>query len=226
MSQPPIDLLPESIRARSQAAVVAGRYIAVLLIASMLLLVPATHSRFQLESARDRMRAAEEQADLVLTAEAKASQLRDELRETRVFIDRYEHLAMPIPMSRLIATITNELPASATLDRIDLNAAGRNARGLVRRRGLRDNSESPQRLLIGELSGFAASDRDVADFVERLDSLGLCRQVSLDFSRTRNIRGRSAREFRVSFRIDLDRAYEVVDREPARASMSKTRHVQ
>ncbi len=226
MSQPPIDLLPESLRARSQAAVVAGRYIAALLIASMLLLVPATHSRFQLDSARDRMQAAEEQANLVLTAEAKASQLRDELRETGVFIDRYEHLAMPIPMSRLIATIINELPASATLDRIDLNAAGRNARGLVRRRGLRDNSESPQRLLIGELSGFAASDRDVADFVERLESLGLCRQVSLDFSRTRNIRGRSAREFRVSFRIDLDRAYEIVDPEPARASMSKTRHVQ
>ncbi len=226
MSQPPIDLLPESIRARSQAAVVAGRYIAALLIASMLLLVPATHSRFQLESAHDRMRAAEEQADLVLTAEAKASQLRDELRETRVFIDRYEHLAMPIPMSRLIATITNELPPSATLDRIDLNAAGRNARSSVRRRGLRDNAESRQRFLIGELSGFAASDRDVADLVERLESLGLCRQVSLDFSRTRNIRGRSAREFRVSFRIDLDRAYEVVDREPARTSMSKTRHVQ
>ena len=226
MSQPPIDLLPESLRARSQAAVVAGRYIAALLIASMLLLVPATHSRFQLESARDRMRAAEEQADLVLTAEAKASQLRDELRETRVFIDRYEHLAMPIPMSRLIATITNELPPSATLDRIDLNAAGRNARSSVRRRGLRDNAESPQRFLIGELSGFAASDRDIADLVERLESLGLCRQVSLDFSRTRNIRGRSAREFRVSFRIDLDRAYEVVDREPTRTSMSKTRHVQ
>ena len=226
MSQPPIDLLPESIRARSQAAVVAGRYIAALLIASMLLLVPATHSRFLLESAHDRMRAAEEQADLVLTAEAKASQLRDELRETRVFIDRYERLAIPIPMSRLIATITNELPPSATLDRIDLNAAGRNARSSVRRRGLRDNAESLQRFLIGELSGFAASDRDVADLVERLESLGLCRQVSLDFSRTRKIRGRSARQFRVSFRIDLDRSYEVVDREPVRASMSKTRHVQ
>ncbi len=226
MSQPPIDLLPESIRARSQAAVVAGRYIAALLIASMLLLVPATHSRFQLESARDRMRAAEEQADLELTPQAKASQLRDELRETPVIIDRYEHLAMPIPMSRLIATITNELPPSATLDLIDLNAAGRNARSSVRRRGLRDNAESPQRFLIGELSGFAASDRDVADLVVWLESLGLCRQVRLDFSRTLNIRGRSAREFRVSFRIDLDRAYEVVDREPARTSMSKTRHVQ
>ena len=192
----------------------------------MLLLVPATHSRLLLASARDRVRAAEEQADLVLTAEARANQLRNELRETRVFIDRYEHLAMPIPMSRLIATITNELPPSATLDRIDLNAAGRNATRNVRRRGLGDGAESPQRILIGELSGFAASDRDVADLVARLESLGLCRQVSLDFSRTRNIRGRSARQFRVSFRIDLDKAYEVVDREPARASMSKTRHVQ
>ncbi len=226
MSQPPIDLLPESIRARSQAAVVAGRYIAALLIASMLVLVPATHSRLQLESARDRMRASEAQADLVLTAEAKASQLRDELRETRVFIDRYEHLEMPIPMSRLIATITNELPPSATLDRIDLNAAGRNTKRAVRRRGLSDGAESPQRILIGELSGFAASDREVADLVARLESLGLCRQVRLDFTRTRNIRGRSAREFRVSFRIDLDKAYEIVDREPARASMSKTRHDQ
>ena len=33
MTQRPIDLLPDAIRARSQAGVVAGRYVAALLIA-------------------------------------------------------------------------------------------------------------------------------------------------------------------------------------------------
>ncbi|MHC4414851.1 MAG: PilN domain-containing protein [Planctomycetota bacterium] len=213
MKQRPIDLLPDSVRARSQAGVVAGRYVVALLSAVAVLVVTGTHSRLALDRARERMQIAEEQADLALAAEAEAARLRRELDDTSEFIRRYELMALPLEISRVIATITNDLPSSASIDRFDFYAGTPKSRRSVRSRGV-NNDEPQPRVLTGELSGFAATDRDVAEIVTKLEALGLAQQVSLDFSRTRAVRGRGAREFRISFRVDLDVEYDVVDRGP------------
>jgi hypothetical protein len=227
MTQGQIDLLPDAIRARSQAGVVAGRYVAALLIAVVLLGLTATHSRLMLDLARDRLRVAEEQADIVLAAEAKAARLRRSLEDTRDYIRRYERIALPLEISRVIATIINELPASATLDRIDLHAGTRQHNRTSRGRGAVRPDEPLPRSLTGELSGFAATDQDVAGVVANLEGLGLFGQVSLDFSRTRAVRHRNAREFRISFRADLDARYEVEDlTEPDRRQEEQTAHVE
>ena len=211
MTQRPIDLLPDSIRARSQAGVVAGRYVAALLIGVVLLGLTATHSRLMLDLARDRLRVAEEQADIVLSAEARAARLRRSLNDTRDYIRRYEWIALPLEVSRVIATVINELPASATLDRIDLQAGARQRNRSTRSRGAVRPDDPLPRVLKGELSGFAATDQDVAQIVANLEALGLFGQVSLDFSRTRTVREHNAREFRISFQADLDLRYEVED---------------
>ena len=67
------------------------------------------------------------------------------------------------------------------------------------------------RVLTGELSGFAATDQDVAQLVANLEHVGVFEQVSLDFSRTRSVRGHNAREFRISLRSDLDVRYDLVE---------------
>lgn len=211
MSQGPIDLLPEAIRARSQAGIVAGRYVAALLIAVVLLGLTATHSRLMLDLARQRATVAEEQADLVLAAEAKAHTLRAKLENTTGFIDRYELIAMPLDVSRVIATVVNRLPESASIDRVDLIAGARRASRSSRSRTSSPAEQMGPRLLNGELSGFAASDQDIAQIVANLESLSLFQQVSLDFSRTRMVRNVNAREFRISFFVDLDVIYEVED---------------
>jgi hypothetical protein len=211
MTQRPIDLLPDAIRARSQAGMVAGRYVAALLIGVVLLGLTATHSRLMLDLARDRLRVAEEQANIVLSAEAKAARLRRSLNDTRDYIRRYELIALPLEISRVIATIINELPASATIDRIDLQTGTRQRNRSTRGRGSVRPDEPLPRMLKGELSGFAATDQDVAEMVTNLDGIGLFGQVSLDFSRTRTVRERNAREFRISFQADLDLRYEVDD---------------
>ena len=218
MTQRPIDLLPDSIRARSQAGVVAGRYVVSLLIAVVLLGLAATHSRLMLDLARQRLRVAEEQADIVLSAEAKGDQLRQMLDNTRNFIRRYELIAMPLEISRVLATLINALPETATLDRIDLYAgvvrSGRSARG---RRN--DDAEGPApRSLSGELSGFALTDQEVAELVNNLMDIGLFREVSLDFSRSRTVRGKKARGFRISFSTDLNARFDVLDPQEAEAS--------
>ncbi len=210
MTQHAIDLLPDVIRARSQAGVVAGRYIVSLIIAVVLLGLAATHSRLMLDLARQRLRVAEEQADIVLSAEATATNLRETLDATSEYIRRYELIAMPVEISRVVATLVNLLPESTTLDRIDIKAgtpnAGRSARGRARK-----GAGPARRSLTGELSGFALSDLQVAELVARIEDIGLFDQVSLDFSRSRTVRGVQARGFRISVRADLDVKFEVTD---------------
>ena len=228
MTQPLIDLLPDSIRARSQAGVVAGRYVVSLLIAVVLLGLAATHSRLMLELARQRLRVAEEQADIVLSAEAKADHIRQMLDDTRNYIRRYELIALPLEISRVLATVINAMPETATLDRIDLHAgvvrSGRSARG--RTHGETDGPVP--RALGGELSGLALTDHEVAEFVNNLIDIGLFQQVSLDFSRSRSVRGKSARGFRISFHTDLDARFDILDLNDEEASTRRhgTAHVQ
>ena len=214
MTQHAIDLLPDVIRARSQAGVVAGRYIVSLIIAVVLLGLAATHSRLMLDLARQRLRVAEEQADIVLSAEATATNLRETLDATSEYIRRYELIAMPVEISRVVATLVNLLPESTTLDRIDIKAgtpnAGRSARGRARK-----GAGPARRSLTGELSGFALSDLQVAELVARIEDIGLFDQVSLDFSRSRTVRGVQARGFRISVRADLDVKFEVTDLQEA-----------
>jgi len=210
MTQHAIDLLPDVIRARSQAGVVAGRYVVSLIIAVVLIGLAATHSRLMLDLSRQRLRVAEEQADIVLSAEATATHLRETLDATSEYIRRYELIAMPIEVSRVVATLVNLLPASATLDRIDIKAGTPNAGRSARGRG-RQGKGPARRSLTGELSGFALTDLQVAELVARIEDIGFFDQVSLDFSRSRTVRGVRARGFRVSFRADLDVKFEVTD---------------
>ncbi len=210
MTQLAIDLLPDAIRARSQAGIVAGRYVVSLLIAVVLVGLAATHSRLMLDLARQRLRVAEEQADIVLSAEATATNLRETVDAMSEYIRRYGLIAMPIEISRVVATLVNLLPESATLDRIDIKAgtpnAGRSARGRARK------GDGPaRRSLTGELSGFALTDLQVAELVARIEDIGFFDQVSLDFSRSRTVRGVKARGFRISVRADLDVKFEVID---------------
>ena len=213
MRQPPIDLMPEYILARSQAGVVAGRYLAALLLPVVVLLGPATHSRFALEDAEMRNRVAEQAAKAALDSEANANNIRADLQKNIDYIRRYEIVAMPLETSRLIATIINDLPPSASLDRIDLAVSWSRIRRPVRGSSS-PTPEQPPRSLGGELEGFAATDEDVADIVARLRALGICERVQLDYSRRRDVRGHIAREFRISFRISLDAVFEIVEREP------------
>ena len=51
MKQAPIDLMPDSIRARSQAGAVVRRYVIAMLLGAAVLIAPATHARLMLRNA-------------------------------------------------------------------------------------------------------------------------------------------------------------------------------
>ena len=212
-----IDLLPEGIDARSRAGQRMGRFGSASAVVIIMLVVAATHSRWALHRAQVDLFNTSAQATEILSIEAKARTLQRVLTDSEQFIDMYKKVVMPIDASAVLATVIRNLPESATLDQIDLNAAVRPATRSPRSKADTRNDGPAPRILNGEVSGFAASDQHIAELVSRLSGTPPFKDVSLDFSRTREVRGQSAREFRVSFRIDLETAYRLAnaaDRSP------------
>ena len=54
-----------------------------------------------------------------------------------------------------------------------------------------------------------ASDGDIATLVQLIGSRDPFAEVNLDYSRSRSVRDRPARDFRLSFVVDMDHAFEV-----------------
>jgi hypothetical protein len=234
MKQHPLDLLPEAIYERSQAGLRTGRLLCVLTIIVAAVVVTATHSRLAVRSEEDRLARASSKANEAFTIEARAKQLRQELAHIERFTNLYDSIAYPLEISSIVATVINQLPSSITLDQIDLTAGVRQTRSAARSRGAEPttgkgasgaDASAPPRQLVGELSGFGVSDEHIAQLVRSLETMALFGDVSLDYSRTRVVRGVSAREFRLSFRVDLDARYVVLGEESPASDPERTAHV-
>lgn len=206
--QPLIDLMPESIRRQCEMGARTGQLIGAIVVGVLIVVVMATQARWQLDRERERYALANERAETVQRAQQEATALNRQLAEVKAYMDMYERLALPLDISAIIATIVNELPPSITIESLDMEASERRAPRAAR--SVPGEAQRPPRLLVGELSGFAQTDDDIARLVMRLQNRDGFDAVTLDFTRTRLVRESIAREFRMSFRIDLDRPYEVI----------------
>lgn len=215
MAQHSIDLLPGSIRARSQAGVRTGRLIVGATAMLVMMLVFAVHSLMTLANSQEALFATAMRAERVFETEAKILELKARLKRTNEYIEMYDRIATPVPLSAVMATVINNLPESVTLDQFDIDAGARAITRSPRAKGVENKEEIPPRVVHGEVSGFAASDLQIAELVARLTAHPLYRDVNLDFSRTRDVNKRDAREFRLSFKIDLDVPYQITFRGPA-----------
>ncbi len=212
MRQHLVDLLPDSIRTRSEAGMVIGRYITIGVGVVIVLVALSTHAHFRLESVERAYKAAEEKSRLVLAVEAEAKRLRTALNDLAFSIKQYDRIAPSLRMSDLQTLIISQVPPGVTIESMNLEVTHTQAAFDPR---LPDGGKSgPKREVRGELKGFASTDIDWADLISRLDALDLLTAVNPDNSRTRVVRGKQAREFTVSFRVDLDRIYEVVYLDP------------
>jgi hypothetical protein len=96
------------------------------------------------------------------------------------------------------------LPESATIESFELDATS-----LIAVSARSDsNATDPPRRVSGEIDGFAASDEDVARFVDALRARPFFRGVRVVTTRHRELGGADevAREFRIAFEVDLDAA--------------------
>ena len=198
-----INLLPASIREKTQAGVRAGRVIAAALAVTAVLIVTGTHSRIVVDHAEDRLTITEGRADEAMRLEAEETVLTRRIEELQTYIDAYTTVAPAIRVSDVIATVVQALPESATLEEIVANVE----RVRLVPNGIIDGKDTGR--LRVEILGFAVSDADIATLVSELGRTTPFEDVGLDFSRSRQVRGHRAREFRLSLHVDLSRAYTV-----------------
>jgi hypothetical protein len=209
MNQHSIDLLPDSIRVRSQAGLRTGRFIASACVMAMVLIGFAVHSLVVLVRAQEDLFTTASQTEKAFEAEARILELRAAMKRSHSFIEVYDRIAAPVDVSSVMATVINNLPESVTLDQFDIDAGARAITRSPRAKGVETKEAIPARVLHGEISGFAATEQRIAELVVRLKETPPFRDVNLDFSRTRDVNGRDAREFRLSFKIDFDSSYDV-----------------
>ena len=146
-----------------------------------------------MNSAVEHLVISQSRANSALELEVDATSL--ELKKARLetFIDRYNKEKTVFAMGDIVATITNMLPDSFTLEDISLDIV----------------QTEKGKAISGRLAGFAATDETIASLVSALQAQDPFAFVSMDYSKSRTIRGQRAREFRVSFLIDLESDWEV-----------------
>lgn len=207
--QPLIDLMPESVRKQCELGMRTGRIVGSVAAGILIVIVLATQARWTLDREQQRHAKAIEKAAAVHDAQQQANALMKQLSELRAYTDIYDRVALPIKSSAVIATIINQLPPGITLENLDIEAGERRIPRTSR--SVTGDSNQPSRMLLVVVSGFALTNDDISLLMMRLRNLDGFDGVTLDFNRTRQIREVMAREFRMSFHLDLDRPYQVVD---------------
>ncbi|MAI67433.1 MAG: hypothetical protein CMJ26_06115 [Phycisphaerae bacterium] len=188
-----MNLLPEQYVERSKNKARSNR-VAVAIIATLCVVAAvATHSRLSMNSAVEHLVVAQSRANSALELEIDATSLELSKARLEAFIVRYNDEKVVFAMGDIVATLTNMLPPSMTLEDIALDIV----------------ETEDGKGIIGRIAGFASSDETIATLVSLLQNQEPFGSVSMDFSKSKIVRGIRARSFRVSFLIDLENDWEV-----------------
>lgn len=188
-----MNLLPEKYVERSRNKARSGRVAVAIIFTLCVVSAIATHSRLSMNSAVEHLVIAQSRANSALELEVDASSLEIQKANVETFIERYNKENVVFAMGDIVATITNLLPLAISLEDLSLDIV---------------ETESGSGIS-GRLAGFASSDEVIAELVTSLQSHEPFGSVSMDFSKSKTVRGNRAREFRVSFMIDLENDWEV-----------------
>jgi Tfp pilus assembly protein PilN len=187
-----MNLLPEQYIKRSQIHALSNMLTIGIIVTLCIVTVVILHSRLLLDSSTTRFFNAQAEADDALELEIDASSLESRKKILDTFFERYQKYENVFPMADLVATISNLIPDAMTLEELSLDIIKtKTGKGIS-----------------GRLAGFALSDETIALIVNALSEQELFESVSMDFSRSRDVRDSRVRGFRISFYIDLSRSWE------------------
>lgn len=187
-----MNLLPEQYIKRSQIHALSNMLTIGIIVTLCIVTVVILHSRLLLDSSTTRFFNAQAEADDALELEIDASSLESRKKILDTFFERYQKYENVFPMADLVATISNLIPDAMTLEELSLDIIKtKTGRGIS-----------------GRLAGFALSDETIALIVNALSEQELFESVSMDFSRSRDVRDSRVRGFRINFYIDLSRSWE------------------
>jgi hypothetical protein len=214
MSMRRIDLMPADIRARAEAGQRLRRTIGFCLAVAVLAGGATTWSSIRAEqTGRDLIRL-EAMARQSLELESQTIACAKAARDIESAVRDYRAVALPMPVSSLLAGIVEALPPGSTLESLSMEYDDGH------RIGADDNVH---RRLLGAIEGYAATDEDVATVARRMSGQPAFEDVRLEASRSRTVRGRPARGFSILFTVDLDRAFIVQRPEDVRQDEAMAR---
>lgn len=188
-----MNLLPTRYRERSLGQARSSRVAIAAIVALGAAVALATHARLSSSSSQTRLLAAQVRADGARAVETSATRLELAKIKLERFVDSYHREELPLPMGDLLATIAGVLPASVTVEELRLDLV----------------DDDGTRRIDARLEGFARSDVEVTELVERLANREPFTGVTMDFSRSRSVRGATARGFRIGFHVNLDEVWEI-----------------
>ncbi|MDP7029531.1 MAG: PilN domain-containing protein [Phycisphaerales bacterium] len=198
MTNRDIDLMPKDVRARAEAGQRVRRAVGVCLVIAGLAGGAATWAHIRSERASSELVRLEAMASQSLELESQAAACGHAAEAIESAIHDYHAVALPMPVTSLVAGIVESLPSGGTLESLSI------AYDDGRRLGA--DEASPRRLL-GTIEGFASTDEDVAVLARRLAAQSPFENVRLEASRSKVVRGRPARGFSILFGITLDRTF-------------------
>ena len=199
-----MDLRPLDVRNRVRDATERLRVARLAVVAGGLLSIAWGSGAWRLSVARADHQNATIRAENVVGMEAELAKMRGDLERSGRELAAWRTVTMPFDTGALIDSIVADLPASATLESLVLDAGSLIAipAGGARR------GEPTFRRVEGEIEGFAVSDEAVAALVDALRSRPFMNGVRVVTTRHRELTGEGevAREFRVAFELDLEAA--------------------
>jgi len=200
-----LDLLPAEVRTRIQRGRLTRRLMfAAIGVTTLMLATVGAADWVHRHSARV-LREARQTAAGAVAIEAEMRQLELQRKVANDLLEQQRSLAVTVPASGLIHAVSSALPAGSLLETIELKFLHIQGEPRKGRRAVR--TERDPREMQGEIAGLAASDADVGTIVDALAKVAPISNVSLESSRSREFRGKSAREFRITFRVDLERRW-------------------
>ena len=202
-----INLIPLRVRERVSGVRASRRMKAMAVSIGAVALGVAAVARTMDARSTAQLSAARASSAPVIALEQELTALRAERSAIGGQVETQRALAVAIPASAVIHAVSTSLPAGAVLERIDLDFV--NVQGTTKKIRRTAKDEPTPRELQGEIAGIAANEADVGKLVDGLAALTPMSQVSLESSRSREFRGRNAREFRVHFKVDLDRRWKL-----------------
>ena len=182
-----MNLLPEHYIERSKNRVRSSRVAIMIIVTLASVVAVATHSRISVNSATEKLIVAQARANGVIEIEVDATTLELKKEKLKTFVDKYQEIQLPFAVGDIIATITNALPENITVEELSFDVL----------------ESDGKRMITGHIAGFGSSDESIASVVSEFQTKPPFENVSMDFSRSRTIRGVRARGFRMSFSIDL-----------------------
>ncbi len=200
------NLLPSRVRDRIASRHMNTRLVrwAVCVAACMGASVAVTAWRAR--AAESRLASLRDEASAIVLLEEELRTLEANIEATNAQIALQRSVASPIEASRLVHAIAELVPQDAILEHLALR--GENLSGEERSKRRRGEAAA-SRAYQCEVTGVAVDDATIATFVEGLAAREPFIAVNLESSSNRAFQGVEAREFRITFRVDLDEHWTV-----------------